>query len=95
MANLIGRDAELEHDADDLLKLIAPRLAYVASGSDDIWAGPESEKAALEEARNLYRAYGFEDRTGYHCHKGPHKLLPVDWEKFMDFADLHLKGLRP
>lgn len=95
MANLIGRDAELEHDADDLLKLIAPRLVYVASGSDDIWAGPESEKAALEEARNLYRAYGFEDRTGYHCHKGPHKLLPVDWEKFMDFADLHLKGLRP
>ena len=91
MANLIGRDAELEHDADDLLRLIAPRLVYVGSGSEDIWAGPESEKAALESARDLYRAYKYEDRTGYHCHKGPHKLLPVDWEKFMDFADIHFK----
>ena len=91
MANLIGRDAELEHDADDLLRLIAPRLVYVGSGSEDIRAGPESEKAAVDSARGLYRAYKLEERVGYHCHKGPHKLLPVDWEKFMDFADRHMK----
>lgn len=92
MVKLIGHDAKLKHDADDLLKLIAPRLVYVASGSEDHWAGPASEKAAADAARNFYREYKLEERVGYHCHKGPHKLLPTDWDKFMDFADKHLKA---
>ena len=87
----IDRDAELPHDADDLIRLIAPRLVYVASGSKDAWAGPAAEKAAWEAAHDLYRAYGLEDRMGYHCHDGIHKLRPDDWERFMDFADRHLK----
>ena len=88
----IDRDAELPHDADDLMRLIAPRLVYVASGSEDAWAGPAAEKAAWDAAHGLYRAYGLEERMGYHCHEGPHKLRPDDWEKFMDFADRHLKA---
>lgn len=88
----IDRDAELPHDADDLIRLIAPRLVYVASGSEDAWAGPAAEKAAWDAAHDLYRAYGLEERMGYHCHEGPHKLRPDDWEKFMDFADRHLKA---
>lgn len=88
----IDRDAELPHDADDLMRLIAPRLVYVASGSEDAWAGPAAEKAAWDAAHDLYRAYGLEERMGYHCHEGPHKLRPDDWEKFMDFADRHLKA---
>ena len=87
----IDRDAELPHDADDLIRLIAPRLVYVASGSKDAWAGPAAEKAAWEAAHDLYRAYGLEERMGYHCHDGIHKLRPDDWERFMDFADRHLK----
>ena len=87
----IGRDAEVTHDADDLIRLIAPRLVYVASGDRDEWACPPSEKAALDAARDLYRAYGAEDRMGYHCHEGPHKLHPEDWTKFMDFANRHFK----
>ena len=47
--------------------------------------------ARLGRARDLYRAYGVEERMGYHCHEGPHRLMPVDWERFMDFADRHLK----
>ena len=88
----IGRDAEIPHDADDLIRLIAPRPVYVASGSADAWAGPAAEKAAWDAAHDLYRAYRLEDRMGYHCHEGPHKLGAEDWEKFMDFADLHLKA---
>ena len=91
-ASWIDRDAELPHDADDLIRLIAPRLVYVASGSEDAWAGPAAEKAAWEAAHDLYRAYGLEDRMGYHCHDGIHKLRPDDWERFMDFADRHLKA---
>ena len=48
--------------------------------------------ARLGRARDLYRAYGVEERMGYHCHEGPHRLMPVDWERFMDFADRHLKA---
>ena len=85
----IDRDAEVPHDADDLIRLVAPRLVYVASGDTDIWACPPSEKAAFDAARDIYRAYGAEDRMGYHCHEGPHKLHAEDWRKFMDFADRH------
>ena len=91
-AEWIDRDTEIPHDADDLLRLIAPRLVYVASGSEDAWAGPAAEKAAWDAAHDLYRAYGLEERMGYHCHEGPHRLGAVDWEKFMDFADCHLKA---
>ena len=82
----IGREAEVPHDSDDLIRLVAPRLVYVASGDRDTWACPASEKAAVDAARDIYRAYGAEDRMGYHCHKGPHKLHAEDWAKFMDFA---------
>lgn len=92
MSAWIGKDAALPHDADDLLRLVAPRLVYVASGSEDAWAGPAAEKAALDAARDLYRAYRLEDRIGYHCHDGPHMLRPDDWERFMDFADARLKA---
>ena len=88
----IDRDAEVPHDADDLIRLIAPRLVYVASGDKDPWACPASEKAAFDAAHDIYRAYGAEDRMGYHCHQGPHKLHAEDWAKFMDFADRHFAG---
>ena len=65
-----------------LVRLIAPRLVYVASGSAAAW----------DAAHDLYRAYRLEDRMGYHVHEGPHKLRADDWEKFMDFADLRLKA---
>ena len=90
-AHWIGRDREIEHDADDLLRLIAPRLLYVASGTEDRWAGPPAEKAAWDRAHDVWEQFGCVERMGYHCHEGPHKLRPDDWEKFLDFADRHLK----
>jgi dienelactone hydrolase len=92
MTSWIDRDAEVECDADDLMRLIAPRLLYVASGSDDSWAGPKAEEAATDASRDIYKAYKVPERVGYHCHEGPHKLRNDDWQKFMDFADEHLKS---
>ena len=83
----IDRDAEMPYDADDLMRLVAPRLLYVASGSEDAWAGPRAEKAAWDSAHDVWQAAGLEANMGYHCHEGKHKLRPDDWEKFMDFAD--------
>ena len=90
-AEWIDRDAEITHDADDLMRLVAPRLLYVASGSEDEWAGPAAEKAAWDAAHDVWKAAGLECNMGYHVHQGPHKLRPDDWEKFLDFADRRMK----
>lgn len=90
-AEWIGRDAEITLDSDSLLKLIAPRLCYVASATEDPWAGPPAEKEAWNRARGLWVAYGHPERMGYHLREGKHLLTPYDWQKFMDFADRHLK----
>ena len=85
----IDRDPEITHDADDLLRLIAPRLLYVSSATEDAWAGPAAEKAAWDAAHDVWKAVGLESNMGYHIHEGKHKLRPDDWEQFMDFTDRH------
>ena len=106
-----NREAEIEHDADDLMKLVAPRLLYVASGSLDAWAGPPGEFAAARKASELWRAYGRKglslDRfpapgvwdhsgeVGYHLRSGRHGLTLWDWERYMDFMDRRLPGSAP
>ena len=96
-----GREAELSYDAPDLLGLIAPRLVYIASASEDFWGGPVGE---FETVRRAAKARGtafpyakypgvggcvMSGPIGYHVRAGRHKLLPEDWFRFMDFADAH------
>jgi len=83
----VDRDIEITHDADDLMRLVAPRLLYVASATEDKWAGPHAEKAAWDSAHDVWQAAGLEANMGYHIHEGGHKLRADDWERFMDFAD--------
>lgn len=106
-ARYADADDTVEHDQDDLIRLIAPRLVYVASATKDPWAGPEGEFAAAKKASDLFRAYGKGgislDRipepgrcdhggaVGYHLREGIHKLTPFDWNMFMDFADRHMR----
>ena len=103
-----NREAEIEHDTDDMMKLVAPRLLYVASGSLDAWAGPPAEFEAARKASELWRAYGLKGlsldrfpapgvwdhtgKVGYHLRPGKHGLTRWDWEKYMDFMDRHLPG---
>ena len=103
-----GRERSMPHDADDLMRLVAPRLLYVASSSRDWSAFPEGEFAAAKRASELWTAYGkkafaFEglpatnsfDHTGsiaYHLKDGRHSLTAWDWERYLDFADRHLKA---
>ncbi len=67
--------------------MIAPRICYVASGSEDAWAGPTAEKEAWNRAHDLWQAYGCPEKMGYHCHPGPHRISAEDWAHFLDFAD--------
>lgn len=91
-ARWAGQDAKITHDADDLLRLIAPRFCCIGSAQEDAWAGPEAERAAFECARGLWRAYGNADGINYHLRSGGHGLLAEDWAAYLDFADRHMCG---
>lgn len=59
-AKYVGKDrtGTMPFDQHFMLALVAPRLLYVSSATEDAWAGPRGEFAALELAspvwRNLY-----------------------------------------
>lgn len=95
--------SKLPVDQHQLIALIAPRAAYVASASEDLWADPRGEYLALAQASPVYQLFGgqlldFQEmpavgrprttkQQGYHLRKGGHNLTPYDWKRFMDFAD--------
>jgi hypothetical protein len=101
-----GREEELPVDQHMLAALIAPRLLYIASASEDSWADPKSEFLAGVHASPVFRLFGLEGLSsavmpaaekpihdghlGYHLRPGKHNLTEYDWNCFMDFADQHL-----
>ena len=98
-----GKEDELPVDQHQLVALIAPRLTYVASAIDDVWADPKSEFRSCVESAPVYALYGLETvktkefpevgkplhegQVGYHVRTGNHNLTLVDWNHFLDFAD--------
>ena len=81
VVSCLANDADSSR-TDDLIRLVAPRLVYLVAPNRNAW----------DAAHDLYRAYRLEDRMGYHCSEGIRKLRADDWERFMDFADQHLKA---
>lgn len=104
--NWNGREAEAPFDQHELVALIAPRLAYIASASEDTWADPAAEFGAGVAASPVWALLGarglvadgmpgpeqprHDGRIGYHLRTGKHDLTAYDWERFLDFADRHL-----
>ncbi len=102
-ANFANREDELPVDQHQLLALIAPRLLYVASATEDAWADPEAEFKSCVLAGPVFRLYGGQGLTsdtmpppdvamqdggiGYHRRTGKHGLAVSDWHHFLDFAD--------
>lgn len=101
------READLPIDQHMLAALIAPRLLYVASATEDATSDPPSEFLAAAKAEPIYRLFGLEalgtdvmplpntplnnGHIGYHLRSGDHDLTEYDWARFMDFADAHLR----
>ncbi|WP_265592679.1 prolyl oligopeptidase family serine peptidase [Verrucomicrobium sp. BvORR034] len=97
------REEELPVDQHMLAALIAPRLLYIASATEDDWAHPKNEFLSGVHASPVYGLYGLEGLTGkafpnpdapvqggsigYHLRTGKHNLTEYDWGCFMDFAD--------
>ncbi|MEI7898720.1 MAG: acetylxylan esterase [bacterium] len=99
-------ESALPLDQHMLVALLAPRLAYVASASDDDWAGQPGEFRSCVLASPVWQLYGKkglvgdtfpavetplqEGCVGYHVRAGKHDLARYDWERYMDFADKNL-----
>lgn len=99
------REDRLPVDQHMLTALIAPRLVYVTSATEDEWADPVSEFLSLVHAAPVYRLFGYKaigteqfpdpdtpihgDRMAYHLRTGEHDLTEYDWNQFMNLADRH------
>jgi hypothetical protein len=102
-ANYAGREEQLPVDTHQLLALMAPRPAYVASAIEDRWADPKGEFLALKATEPVYALFGLkglgtathppvdtpvgEGVLGYHMRRGIHDINAYDWEQYVGFAD--------
>ena len=103
----VDQEDDLPVDQHMLLALIAPRPVYVASGVEDTWADGRGEYLSAYHASEVYQLLGrkgleseasppvgeaiIESDVGYHIREGGHSVQAYDWQRFMDFADHHLK----
>lgn len=98
------REGEMPFDQHMLVAAVAPRLCYVASGSQDAWSDPEAEWRGAVEGSAAWRLFGedglageppapgeaFQDSAiGYHRREGGHDLTAWDWKQFLRFLDKH------
>jgi hypothetical protein len=88
---------------------MAPRPVYVTSADRDLWADPRGEFLSCRYGSGVYRLLGLrglgarqmpgldepvtKGTIGYHVRSGGHNLTEYDWQRFMDFADVHFAAL--
>ena len=100
------RDLEYPVDQHFLMAAIAPRLLYIASASNDVYADPEGEYLSgvlAGPAWNIYGKTGLENTEfppcgkligsgsiGYYLREGEHDFMPENWDALLEFIERHL-----
>ena len=104
-ARYVDKERSMPFDQHEWLALMAPRLLYVSSATEDAWAGPRGEFASARLASPAWALYGqaglvehgfpkpdhplHAGSVGYHLRSGLHDITRSDWENYLDFADGH------
>ena len=100
------RDLEYPVDQHFLMAAIAPRLLYIASASNDVYADPEGEYLSgvlASPAWNIYGKKGLTDTSfppcgkligkdsiGYYLRNGEHDFTPENWDALLKFIENNL-----
>jgi hypothetical protein len=98
-----GHEDELPVDQHQLMALIAPRAVYVGSAEADFWADQRGEFLSLANTNPVFALYGqpaigidemppletplIRGQRAYQIRHGVHNLTPLDWGRYMDYAD--------
>ncbi len=97
-----SNEQALPIDQHELVSLMAPRLVYIASAAEDLWADPRGEFLSAVHADCVFRLLGKPGlgttqmpprdtpvgrSVGYHIRSGAHAITRYDWQCFMDFLD--------
>jgi len=104
----VNNEDDLPVDQHMLMACIAPRPVYVHSSVGDTWADPRGEYLSAYHASRVYRLLGkkgldseasppvgeaiIKSDVGYHVREGGHSIDKFDWQKFVEFAEHHLKS---
>ncbi len=94
-------------DQHFLVALMAPRLVYTSTKTNDSWADPVSEFESLVQVDPVYQLFGLkgleqrefplpeqplhEGNIGHHHKTGEHDMDDYDWDQYMDYADRHMR----
>ena len=101
--NFVGKDTEIPFDQQQLMSLIAPRLLYVASATNDPYADPAGEHLATVMASQAWGCDGLapatafpapstgigENAVRYYLRAGEHACTPENWADIIKFASKH------
>jgi hypothetical protein len=90
-----GREPQLPFDQHALIAAVAPRAFLNTLALGDLWANPAGSFRAYRAAREVWRFLGAPDKIGIAFREGVHEHNQQDWLTFLDFADWHLRGVRP